>query len=56
MALTILDDAMSSDRSAHTARAVPGARHRWEVSWLPGRHLDRNSTITAQDKTPWQHS
>jgi hypothetical protein len=47
MALTILDEAMSSDRSAHTARAVPGTRHRWEVSWLPGRHLDRNSAITA---------
>jgi len=47
MALTILDDTMSSDRSAHTARAVPGTRHRWEVSWLPGRHLDRNSAITA---------
>jgi hypothetical protein len=47
MALTILDDTMSSDRSAHTARAVPGTRHMWEVSWLPGRHLDRNSAITA---------
>ena len=21
---------------------APGTRHRWEVSWLPGRHLDRN--------------
>jgi hypothetical protein len=47
MALTILDDTMSSDRSAHTARVVPGSRHRWEVSWLPGRYLDRNSAITA---------
>ena len=47
MALTILDDTMSSDRSVHTARIVPGTRHRWEVSWLPGRHLDRNSAITA---------
>ncbi len=47
MALTILDDTMSSDRSAHTARAAPGPRPRWEVSWLPGRHLDRNSAITA---------
>ena len=47
MALTILDDTMSSDRSAHTARYVHGTRPRWEVSWIPGRHLDRNSAITA---------
>lgn len=47
MALTILDDNMSSDRTPHTARLVPGEGHVWEVSWLPGRHLDRNSTITA---------
>jgi hypothetical protein len=47
MALTILDDTMTSDRSIHSARAVPGTRHLWEVSWLPGRSLDRNSAITA---------
>ncbi len=47
MTLTILDDTMSSDRSTHTARVVAGTRYRWEVSWLPGRHLDRNSAITA---------
>ena len=47
MALTILDDTISSDHSAHTARAVPGTGHLWEVSWLPGRHLDRNRAITA---------
>ena len=47
MALTILDATMSSDRSGHTARAVPGTQHLWEVSWLRGRHMDRNSAITA---------
>jgi hypothetical protein len=47
MALTIADNAMSSDRTVHTARLLAGSVHRWEVSWLPGRPLDRNSAITA---------
>jgi len=47
MTMTILDDCMSSDRTPHTARLAPGERHTWEVSWLPGRHMDRNSAITA---------
>jgi hypothetical protein len=47
MALKILDDSMSSDRSPHTARLLPGAQHTWEVSWLPCRHLNRNEAITA---------
>ena len=47
MALTILDDSISSDRTWHTARLVPGEDHLWQVSWLPGRSLDRNSAITA---------
>jgi hypothetical protein len=47
MALTILDDSICSDHSLHAARLVPGDRHAWEVSWLPGRHMDRNSAITA---------
>ena len=47
MALTILDDTISSDRSAHTARALPSRDQTWEASWLPGRLLDRNSAITA---------
>jgi hypothetical protein len=44
--LKIDDTAMSSDRTAHTARQTPG-RGGWEVSWLPGQTLDRNSAITA---------
>ena len=47
MALTILDNSMTSDRSAHAGRLVPGARHTWEVSWLPGRHLNRSEAVTA---------
>ena len=47
MALTLLDDTMTSDRSPHTARLAPGEEHVWEVSWLPGRCLSRNGAITA---------
>jgi hypothetical protein len=44
--LRIDDTAMSSDRTAHTARYTP-ERNGWEVSWLPGQTLDRNTAITA---------
>ena len=47
MTLTITDATMTSDQTAHTARLAPGSQHLWEVSWLPGRALDRNSAITA---------
>lgn len=47
MALTLMDDTITSDRTAHAARLAPGERHRWEVSWLPGRRIDRNTAITA---------
>ena len=47
MALTIGDDGISSDRTAHTASAVPGRQHQWEVSRQPRRRMDRNSAITA---------
>ncbi len=30
-----------------TARPAPGRQHQWEVSWLPGQTLDRNTAITA---------
>jgi hypothetical protein len=46
MTLTINDTTMTSDRTAHTARHAP-SRNGWEVSWLPGQILDRNSAITA---------
>ena len=47
MTLTINGTTMTSDQTAHTARQAPGRQHLWEVSWLPGRTLDRNSAITA---------
>ena len=47
MTLTINDATMTSDQTAHTARQAPGRQYLWEVSWLPGQVLDRNSAITA---------
>jgi hypothetical protein len=47
MTSTIDDTTMTSDQTAHTARLASGSQHLWEVSWLPGWVLDRNSTITA---------
>ena len=47
MTLTINDATMTSDQTPHTARQAPGHEHAWEVSWLPGQVLDRNSAITA---------
>ena len=47
MTLIITDATMTSDQTVHAARQAPGGRHLWEVSWLPGRALDRNSAITA---------
>ena len=47
MTLTIYDTAMTSDQTGHTARQAPGRQHEWEVSWLPGQIMDRNTAITA---------
>jgi len=47
MTLTIRDDSISSDHTRHTARLAPGSEHAWQVSWLPGRLMDRNTAITA---------
>jgi hypothetical protein len=47
VSLTIGDATMTSDQSPHTAQQVPGHRHGWEVSWLPGQVLDRDTAITA---------
>ncbi len=47
MTLTITDHAMTSDQTQHTARPALGRQHAWQVSWLPGRLLDRNTAITA---------
>lgn len=47
MDLTITSDHISGAHTPHTARPVPGHPHAWQVSWLPGRLLDRNTAITA---------
>ena len=47
MTLTITGTTITSDRNPHTARQAPGRPHKWEVSWLPGQVLDRNTAITA---------
>lgn len=46
MTLHITDDAITSDETRHTAAPAAGPCA-WEVSWLPGRLLDRNAAITA---------
>ncbi len=46
MTLTITGTTMTSDHAAHTAQETSG-RNGWEVSWLPGQTLDRNTAITA---------
>ena len=46
MGININDTTMTSDRTAHTARHAPD-RNGWEVSWLPGQIVDRNTAITA---------
>jgi hypothetical protein len=47
MAITINDATMTSDHTPHTAQLAPGCQHIWQVSWLPGEVLDRNSATTA---------
>ena len=47
MILIINDATMTSDQTAHTARQASASQHLWEVSWLPGKALDRTSAITA---------
>ena len=47
MPLTITSDAISGEHTRHTARPVPGHPHAWEVSWLPGRLLERSGAVAA---------
>ncbi len=46
MTLTINDTSMTSEHTPHSAWQAPG-QHGWQVSWLPGQTLDRNTAITA---------
>ena len=51
MTLTINDTTMTSDQTTYVARLAQASQHLWEVSWLPGQALDRNSAITAMTLT-----
>jgi hypothetical protein len=42
--IRITDTHMTSPNTPHTATATDAG---WEVSWLPGRTLDRNQATTA---------
>jgi hypothetical protein len=47
MTLTITGTTITSDQNPHTAQQAPSRPHQWEVSWLPGQAMDRNTAITA---------
>jgi hypothetical protein len=47
MTLTINDTTMTSDQTTHIARQAHSPQRGWEVTWLPGQLLDRNTAITA---------
>jgi hypothetical protein len=47
MTLRFTHDAITGDRTPHTARRTPGHHDTWHVSWLPGQPLDRTRAITA---------
>jgi hypothetical protein len=47
MPLTITDDLITSDRTAHTARPMPGHPDTWQVTWLPGQMISRSGAVTA---------
>jgi hypothetical protein len=47
MALIITDTTITSDQSSHAASRAPDRPRGWEVSWLPGQILDRDTATTA---------
>jgi hypothetical protein len=47
MTLNINDDNITSTRTGHSARLLPGDMAQWEVSWLPGQSMDRNHALAA---------
>ena len=47
MTLSIFDTRMVSDQTGHTAWLTTAPTPAWQVTWLPGRTLDRNTAITA---------
>ena len=47
MPLTITDELITSDRTAHTARPIPSYPDAWQVTWLPGQLISRSGAVTA---------
>ena len=47
MTLNIGDNGITGNRTAHTARLLPGDQDLWEVSWLPGQPMDGGHALTA---------
>lgn len=47
MTLNIQNDTISSNRTSHTARLLPGDHGLWEVSWLPGHSMDSHTAEVA---------
>ena len=47
MTLNINDDNITSTRTGHSARLLPGDQAQWEVSWLPGQSMDRTHAAAA---------
>jgi hypothetical protein len=47
MTLTITSDLITSARTAHTARPIPGHTHAWHVTWFPGQLPGRSAAVTA---------
>ncbi len=47
MPLTITDDLITSDRTAHTACPVPGHPNAWLVTWLTSQVTSPSGAVTA---------
>ncbi len=47
MPLTITGDLITSDRTTHTVRLIPGRPHAGHPARLPGRLLNRSSAVTV---------
>ncbi len=47
MPLTITDELITSDGTAHTARPIPGHPDAWQVTWLTSQIITRSGAVTA---------
>ena len=47
MPLTVTDDLITGDRTAHAARPIDSYPDAWQVTWLPGQEITRSGAVTA---------